>query len=157
MISILRHSLKEKFVFRGQHTKRSQKPEARSQKPQARSQEANTPTRRFADTFPPNADTPTRRFADTFPPRARANVRSSAKLRASRRNQSGPERPERIEIPATSGSRLSGWMAARSCRIPRRLSGPALHHRQVGRLRARSDARAFSTRRARFLPPTKPF
>jgi organic hydroperoxide reductase OsmC/OhrA len=73
MISILRHSLKEKFVFRGQHTKRSQKPEARGQ-------HANTPIRRPAGTFPtptrrhvslPNADTPTRRPADTFPPMPR--------------------------------------------------------------------------------------
>jgi hypothetical protein len=30
---------------------------------------ADTPIRRPADTFPPNADTPTRRYADTLPPR----------------------------------------------------------------------------------------
>ena len=49
---ILRHSLKEKFVFRGQHTKRSQ--------------ESSPPTRRHVPL--PNADTPIRRPADTFPP-----------------------------------------------------------------------------------------
>src|SRR5580704_15496891 len=75
MISILRHSLKEKFVFRGQHTKRSQKPEARSQKPEARSQkpEANTPIRRHVPL--PIADTPTRPPADTFPPNADTPIR----------------------------------------------------------------------------------
>jgi organic hydroperoxide reductase OsmC/OhrA len=75
MIWILRHSLKEKFVFRGQHTKRSQKPTLPYADPPTRRhvsperRHAHTPTRRHvsperrpADTFPP---TPTRRHAHT--------------------------------------------------------------------------------------------
>ncbi len=49
---------------------------------------------------------------------ARGNLRSSAKLHASRRSRSGPVRPGLIEIPAKSGLVLSGWTAARSIVFP---------------------------------------
>ena len=52
---ILRHSLKEKFVFRGQHTKRSQETSPPTRSP---------PQRRHVL---PNSDTPIRRPAVTFP------------------------------------------------------------------------------------------